>query len=676
MSRALVEESWKRIESWLAEHAAQTLASLLPRAELTVIKAAERTLGLRFPPDLVALLLRYHDGAAEGPAVFRLGGRYEFHSVKQMTEDLLRMNQALAEVNEQLDDDIDLLEGSYWHRQFLPIGNWTGTYLLVLDCRPGPDFGRVGQLSHGEGTSFGTWESLGQLLAEQAEALETGRPLDGWTPVAFGGRLSWDLVQARLPEPRSLLALAAAAEQPASPAPSCHRHSPVPAAGWVGDHARFCLTFVREVDRTDLLRRYGAQDDTEAPRTQQEADDTSRAWTCGYLPVVRTGLAGGWAFGFESGSSEGERAEVLRRLSAGTRAVSVTYNTSVRLAVYDDGELTTSYDTLDPEQQGGSQPDLLRPALRDAGLVPLNTARYPDEDVRAVLDVLSSELGIAMDHSLLDGPLPSARVLPVPDDLVPTGRHLVHSPFDSRDNPVIACALAFTPQRRLRAAVVEQARLLAAETGLDGYPEIIRALDGAAAGEVLEVTDENELGMVLRTLAAEARAGNESQSDDTARDLLSYDDRRAWHVRSAAARAIALAVSAPARTAAPAVLSKRLDPHWRTGFMAQLGDAPIPADALERLAEREAVEWSERRAALAALSRPYPPVARPTRHAKRSPSALSPRRGLGRGLGRLIPPPGASVAVAVGTPGGVVGGPVGLHAGEDTETGDGPASSS
>ncbi|WP_329576313.1 SMI1/KNR4 family protein [Kitasatospora sp. NBC_01250] len=628
MSPIPVTQSWQRIEAWLAQHAPSTAALLLPPSAREEIGAAERTLGLRFPPDLVDLL-RLCGGSAEGPFDFGLGGPYRLHTVAEMTEKQLTMTEVVGAVGEEV------MDGSYWHRQFLPIGNWTGTYLLVLDCRPGPGYGRVGRLAEGSGTSFGIWDSLADLLAAQAEALANLTALDHWAPVAFDGRLSWGIVTNQHPAPRSLFRLAAAAEQPAEPAPPPWRYVPVPEAGWVGDHPGFRLTFVAGVSGPELLRRYGAEDDVAVPRRRQEADDAARRWTSGYLPVVRTGMAGDWAFGFETGSGEADRPEVLRRLSAGTRAVRVGHDRdATTLAVLADGELVASYDTRRPERREGRGPGLPAAALRRAGLLPLDTERYPDQDVAAVLDLLAAEFGIAMDAALLDQPLLSAHVLPVLADQP----HTRGGEFTSSHEPVIGGALAFAAEGPLRAAVLEQAGLLAAEVGLDDCPPIAEALATAAAGKFAPATDENALGKLLRTLAAEARAAAESRSDPVARDLLTEDERRAWQVRHGAALAIALATGTPVRSAAPVVLSGRLDPHWRTGFMATLGEEAVPVDAVERLAQREAAVAAEQQARWAAGGAwPVlpPPATRPSRP--------GPQRGLGRGLGPVTLPSGGPV---------------------------------
>jgi cell wall assembly regulator SMI1 len=71
MSVPAVEESWARIDAWLARHAPLTPATLRPPAPQAVIEEAERTLGVPFHPDLVASL-RCHDGVEPDDATAQL----------------------------------------------------------------------------------------------------------------------------------------------------------------------------------------------------------------------------------------------------------------------------------------------------------------------------------------------------------------------------------------------------------------------------------------------------------------------------------------------------------------------------------------------------------------------------------------------------------------------------
>ena len=106
--------------------------------------------------------------------------------------------------------------------------------MLVVDCRPGPTFGAVGIRQEGEGTRFGHWASLAELLADVADALWRHRPIRHWHPVAHGGRLIWEIVEELPPAPRSLFDLAAKARRAGSAcgsAASRPRRTPRPPRG-------------------------------------------------------------------------------------------------------------------------------------------------------------------------------------------------------------------------------------------------------------------------------------------------------------------------------------------------------------------------------------------------------------------------------------------------------------
>jgi hypothetical protein len=59
-----VDAAWKRIEDWLAGHAAKSRRALRPPAAQARIDAVQRQMSVPFPADLVASLRR-HDGVAE-----------------------------------------------------------------------------------------------------------------------------------------------------------------------------------------------------------------------------------------------------------------------------------------------------------------------------------------------------------------------------------------------------------------------------------------------------------------------------------------------------------------------------------------------------------------------------------------------------------------------------------
>ncbi|MGI5145726.1 DUF6461 domain-containing protein [Plantactinospora sp. CA-294935] len=616
-----VVAGWAGIEEWLARHAVETYGSLRPPADAAAVADAERAIGVTFPADLSASLAR-HDGCADGAGTLELAGSYQPMSVEQIVRRWRSTEEGLREFMTD-----DTMRGHYWHPEWVPFARTNSVDMLVLDCRPGGSYGAVGTHLKGGGTSFGRWASLGDLLAEVADALHRGRSLRSRHPVAFGGRLHWETVREQHPAPRSVFALAAEVG-PAAAAGTTGRyparpHPPQPEAGWVGEFGNLCLSFVAGVDEAELLRRYGAEPARAVPRDRLAAGDLAGTWTEGYRPVVRVGRAGAWAFAAEERDAQGARPEVLRRLSAGTRAVAVHYiGTATRFALYEDGTLVTGYDTLRPEQSTGSRPDLFAPTLRAAGLLPPPPDRYPDEDLPALLDVLRAELGIELDATTLLGALPSAQyhpLLPAP----PT-----EAALPAVLEPTIAGLIRYADEPDLRSAMVAQARRLAAETGLDGYPEFSEALDRAATGERWRVDDDSPLGLRIRRIAAEARAAYALRGDYQARDLLTEAEREAWARRQRAAEAMLGVFGSPPRVAVSHLLRHRLPPDWRAEFAADLGPVRIPDGAIEDLIAEE----DRARRANAVIA---PLVIRPPRR----------RRWLHRSGGPALRPPTAIRAV-------------------------------
>jgi cell wall assembly regulator SMI1 len=550
MTELSVERSWDRIDAWLVQNAPKTYATLRPPADEESIAAAAQALGIEFPADLVASLRR-HDGAT----------KYERHRFTFAggdrplgVEDLLhhgRMFQGLW--NE--DDDPDLLDGYYWHPKYLMFADTVSADGLVLDCRPGESFGAVGDHFKGEGTRFGQWSSLAGMLYELAGALEQGVPM-GWPlkylPIAFGGELIWEKVKEPLPAPRSLLELAAAEQTPVPPERDHGRFTPASETGWAGEYGTFCLSFVHGVDADELLRRFGALTDTRAPRTRTEANEQIRRWTgCG-LPVVRAGQAGEWAVGIEEGHWEGVRGEVLRRLSRGTRAVSLFFSGFTQMSFYENGALVTVFDSRRSYQLAGeADPYQIFPGLPEAG-------GLVDRDLmRAVCAVLTAELGIDLAPDALGGGLISAQLLPV----------LGQPACLERPTDEFGDTLARAPEDRLRSAMALQMTRLASETGLDVYPEVAQALTRVRRGERWSVDDDSPLGLRLRTVAAEHHAAGRVVTDQNGSPLLEHYERRGWQQLAGAADALLATLQLPPRQAAGIVLHQRLDPHWRDEFV-------------------------------------------------------------------------------------------------------------
>src|SRR5690606_16615353 len=93
-----------------------------------------------------------------------------------------------------------LVAPGVWHPSWLLLSTSICGDYLVLDQRPGPAQGRIGEVVHDDVWDFAFWPSLAVLLARLADALEHDRPLrdsygTGWAPsVNERDGLEWDVV--------------------------------------------------------------------------------------------------------------------------------------------------------------------------------------------------------------------------------------------------------------------------------------------------------------------------------------------------------------------------------------------------------------------------------------------------------------------------------------------------
>ncbi|MFF4012591.1 SMI1/KNR4 family protein [Streptomyces sp. NPDC001717] len=179
----MVQDSWDRIDEWLRENAPRTFATLGPPARREEIAAAEEELGVTFPPDLVASLLR-HNGARDGAEAFRFSTHDRLLSLSEIVGD----TQWMRDIAEDLDEEE---AEHYWIDAYLKFGSYGVTADgLTIDCRRGQDsYGAIGRFFDETGTDFGRADSLGAYLAELGDQLESGR--DGGA-VTFNGRLLWE----------------------------------------------------------------------------------------------------------------------------------------------------------------------------------------------------------------------------------------------------------------------------------------------------------------------------------------------------------------------------------------------------------------------------------------------------------------------------------------------------
>ncbi|MEV7617364.1 SMI1/KNR4 family protein [Streptomyces sp. NPDC089799] len=198
-----MSESWTRIENWLAQHAPAAYAALAPPATPVEIAETERIIGAPLLRPLVASLLR-HNGLVGGRFTL-LPGYFEPLSAREIADAWKSLtpyhDQSLTEEEEADADDDFLTSGFgsyvlYGHPDMIPFARDNSGQRLVLDHRRWSDRGRVHETDPADGlrrVAHDAWKSLPALLEGMADALETGRPLNGYMPaVDEEGGLCWD----------------------------------------------------------------------------------------------------------------------------------------------------------------------------------------------------------------------------------------------------------------------------------------------------------------------------------------------------------------------------------------------------------------------------------------------------------------------------------------------------
>ncbi|MEU5595257.1 SMI1/KNR4 family protein [Streptomyces sp. NPDC020298] len=591
---AAVEGSWARIDAWLARHAPVSHARLRPPAQASDIEAAERTLGVRFHPDLRASL-RCHDGVepADGAPVLAyygpLSGIADIVDGTRFLRDIgadIEPENALDEAAEDDEDDDELDE--YWHHDWLLITLGIGRQRsdgLFLSCRPGPNWGRPGRYFDEYAPSFTEWPSLRHVLADYADALEDGTTFHGRTPLAVDGVLLWDDERTVIPEPVSPLALAAATPEPEPEPPAPAASDPAP-AGMPEDGQRLFfvrtrhsgppapapvqpdVVFAEGITPDELLRRLGAIPGTLRPRTRERARESADSPWAAYRPTVRAGTVGGWAYATQEGAygtrtQDGvapqlARPEVLRRASAGTRAVALAKGgPEVRVTVTEDGAPRPEEDRRadSPREDRGADP------------WPGSSAAYT-----RFLTELDRDFGIRYrPEDDADAELTSGLLLPLLEDIDPDAHRYVDEVRDFD----LAGLVKRTPPQRLRTAMAAQLARLAAETGVEGYDEIAGAVARIRRGENVDLTPDGPLDLRIRTIDAETWAARQlvCGAGRWREGPVAQDDFNAWATRAEATRALREFVRLPVPAAAATILRHRMSVHWRTELAADLEGA-------------------------------------------------------------------------------------------------------
>lgn len=103
--------------------------------------------------------------------------------------EIVREWRMFTDLHEESDDE--WMTGSWWHQQWVPVGEQNAPDRLIIDQRPGKPQGQVGEFFHEGEAELGRWESFGAVLAYTADLLEGRITDDQAVPRITSGRLVW-----------------------------------------------------------------------------------------------------------------------------------------------------------------------------------------------------------------------------------------------------------------------------------------------------------------------------------------------------------------------------------------------------------------------------------------------------------------------------------------------------
>ncbi|GAA3445600.1 SMI1/KNR4 family protein [Planomonospora venezuelensis] len=180
-----VNRQWARIERWLRANAPGSHRTLAPPARARTIAVAEAQMGLRFPDDLRASLLR-HNGSVHAGRVWGFGFLMNESLGVRAIRDTWR---GLCETD--AGDGADDPRSDWWDGRMIPVGSdGLGNHLVVDSVRRD-----VGGTDHEGSMDFAPGgvriRSYHALLKLTADALERGGSIGFWKPVVVGGELDW-----------------------------------------------------------------------------------------------------------------------------------------------------------------------------------------------------------------------------------------------------------------------------------------------------------------------------------------------------------------------------------------------------------------------------------------------------------------------------------------------------
>lgn len=166
----------------------------------------------------------------------------------------------------------------------------------------------------------------------------------------------------------------------------------------------FCLIVARGLDPGALADRLAV-----APEREMLTRDEAVAVFGVAGPVVRLGVAAGWAFGCQEYGAEAGLPDALCTAATGTEAVTV-WRTASALSWFGyarDGDVVTAFELDSPYRRSGTSPDGLIDVMTAVGL-PADGSWPVDSPVSPVLAglaLLTALTGVRLTEADIEGPL-------------------------------------------------------------------------------------------------------------------------------------------------------------------------------------------------------------------------------------------------------------------------------
>ncbi|WP_405656955.1 DUF6461 domain-containing protein [Streptomyces sp. RK9] len=193
----------------------------------------------------------------------------------------------------------------------------------------------------------------------------------------------------------------------------------------------YCVIFAKGISPTELLARVAGEDKTPTPLSRAEADaiqqlgedleegdipglDLDELRDSGMLDndhtLLRAGSHGDWAFAVEAVGLYLAEDEILESASRGTAALSVTLSDSTAgwIAYAQDGEILSSFDPLFPEQDHGTNPQVLEDLT---GYREAIAGGERADSYESALHKIQRELRCAVPQAADEASMPAVRVV-------------------------------------------------------------------------------------------------------------------------------------------------------------------------------------------------------------------------------------------------------------------------